>query len=1160
MNTEEIDKWCDLFEAQLQGNRELTVDQFLEEQGLSRDRSLVAELQRLVSDYSQTDMIGAGAIARVGSSIGPYKLLQQIGEGGMGVVFVAQQNLPVRRRVALKVIKPGMDTREVILRFEAERQALAMMEHEYIAKILDGGATEDGRPYFVMELVRGLPITQFCDDNKFTLRQRLELFVFVCQAVQHAHQRGIIHRDLKPANVLVRYRDGQPVPKVIDFGVAKAIGQQLTDKTLFTEFGRVVGTLQYMSPEQAASCQLDVDTRSDIYSLGAMLYELLTGTTPIERQRLREEGWEGVLRLIRDADPPKPSTRVHESGGTISTISERRQIDPRTLVSSVKGDLDWIVMKAIEKDRSRRYESANELARDIQRHINHDAVEARPPTWTYKASRFARRHRISLCIATGFVVVLVAVASAVTWIERNRQVMAEAKRMVNGLITASEADVLSAAKELQSYLPWARHDLESLVAGNPTTQHERKQQLHARLALVPGDSIHVAPLLESLLTATPKYVGVIRDALHTKSELIVSKLWKEFHSLDSTALPDRRFRAGMALALYDPPVTRSRPIRHAAWHPDDFQFLAEHLLTENPRDQPDWLAYLRPVGGQCIRHWERRFGQETGKETQLIGAANALAEFVKGDQGHVVELLARANPDQYKILYPLIESEISSQARNRLAKIVAEQPAGDCGWAPRVALGRRRAGAAITLLRLGALDRALSVFDFADDPESMTQFLHGCRGRGVPLAEVLELMRATSVQPYGKPPYGLSPRLSKHELTTGRGAGARRVFFARYALLLTLGDYPLRTIAESERQPLVDQIADWYRNDPSSAIHGAAGWVLRQWGQEETVRKVDSTPVDYSPDREWFTLAIRIVPGRPESRVDQGREKIAEMHETTFYFTFIVFPQGDYVIGTPRDDPDRMGIEVQHTVTFARPFAILDREVTFAEWLAFRPEDSRIMNGIPGYTAVPTDAAFGPSWYDAVDFCRWLGTQARLPEDDQAYPDVASLGEQEYPRETNPKANWAPRNWPVYLDRHGFRLPTEAEWESACRAGMRTSYCQGSDVNLLGNYAWFLDNSGKRVHPPKTRRPGLQGLFDMHGNLFEWCHDWKGPYDSGKAADPMGPAEGSIRVARSSSWFDAAAVCRSSMRSSGDPAGNDNRGGFRLALTLSSKANQRDAR
>jgi serine/threonine protein kinase/tetratricopeptide (TPR) repeat protein len=395
------------------------------------DSLLLADAQ--AGDFLRQNVLapnGSPASEQPGDIIGRYKLLQQIGEGGFGVVFMAEQQEPVRRLVALKIIKAGMDTREVIARFEAERQALALMDHPNIAKVLDAGTTESGRPYFVMDLVKGVPITEFCERHRLPIKARLRLFMQVCAGVQHAHQKGVIHRDLKPNNVLVVHEPGQPgVPKVIDFGIAKAIGQRLTDKTLFTRFEQLLGTLAYMSPEQAEWSGVDVDTRSDLYSLGVLLYELLTGTTPLEKETLARAALDEVRRMIREVEPPKPSTRLtalmsadtgrrlpHRSSPHAPRRRRSDEADTRILDGSaslrrrlqqVRGDLDWIVMKALEKDRSRRYETVNGLARDLERHLNGEPVVARPPSKAYRAGKFIRKHRVAVTAVGGVALALV---------------------------------------------------------------------------------------------------------------------------------------------------------------------------------------------------------------------------------------------------------------------------------------------------------------------------------------------------------------------------------------------------------------------------------------------------------------------------------------------------------------------------------------------------------------------------------------------------------------------------------------------------------------------------------------------------------------------------------------------------------------------------------
>jgi serine/threonine protein kinase/tetratricopeptide (TPR) repeat protein len=449
------------------------------QQACGDDTELMARVEALLRVHDQTHgflespteelsaALSAPAGPSAGATIGRYRLLRKLGEGGMGTVFQAEQTHPVHRQVALKIIKPGLDSRQVIARFEAERQALALMDHPNIAKVLDVGtvgeasaerqaAPEDAvsgpppfavRPYFVMELVTGVPLTQYCDEQRVTLQERLQLFVPVCRAVQHAHQKGIIHRDLKPSNVLVGLYDDKPVPKIIDFGVAKAIGTKLTERTLSTEFGLVIGTLEYMSPEQAQPGQLDIDTRSDIYSLGVLLYELLTGTTPLRAQRLEEAALLELLRVVREEDPPRPSTRLSTTEH-LPSVAANRGLEPKKLTSVVRGDLDWIVMKCLDKDRARRYDTAAGLARDIERYLQDEPVEARPPSAVYRLRKFARKNRRLLVTSVAFVLLLVLGAVASVW----------------QAIRATAAQHLAQANEQQAVAEKGRADEEAAIA------------------------------------------------------------------------------------------------------------------------------------------------------------------------------------------------------------------------------------------------------------------------------------------------------------------------------------------------------------------------------------------------------------------------------------------------------------------------------------------------------------------------------------------------------------------------------------------------------------------------------------------------------------------------------------------------------------------------
>lgn len=443
----------------------------------------------------------------VGSVVGRYKLLEEIAEGGMGIVYMAEQEEPIRRRVALKIIKLGLDTRSVVARFEAERQALALMDHPNIARVFDGGSTERGRPYFVMELVQGVPITEFCDRNHLAADERLNLFLPVCQAIQHAHQKGIIHRDIKPTNVLVTVHDGVPVPKVIDFGVAKATNQKLTEKTLFTNFGTMIGTPAYMSPEQAEISELDIDTRTDIYALGVLLYQLLTGTTPFPEQRLRALGYGGIQRVILSEDPERPSTRLSTMGDEQRTVLARNcGGETASLNKLLSGDLDWIVMKCLEKDRNRRYETANGLAADIQAHLNNEPVLARPPSTGYRLQKIIRRNKLPVAAAAAVAIALLAGIAATSWQavrarhaeeeQRRERVRAEARlkatigffREAFSSVSPALADIVGAARPRELLANAAASALKELRQGEELHAADRfvLGQLHLQLALAQG--------------------------------------------------------------------------------------------------------------------------------------------------------------------------------------------------------------------------------------------------------------------------------------------------------------------------------------------------------------------------------------------------------------------------------------------------------------------------------------------------------------------------------------------------------------------------------------------------------------------------------------------------------------------------------------------------
>jgi eukaryotic-like serine/threonine-protein kinase len=443
--------------------------------------------------------------------IGPYRMLQLLGEGGMGEVWLAEQKTPIHRTVALKLIKAGMDTKTVIARFESERQALALMDHPGIARVFDAGSTPEGRPYFVMEYVPGLPITEYCDKHRLTVNERLELFMQVCDGVQHAHQKAIIHRDLKPSNVLVVEQGGKAVPKIIDFGLAKATAQRLTDKTMFTELGVMMGTPEYMSPEQADQREQNIDTRTDVYSLGVILYQLLVGVLPFEPKALRVAGLEAILRVIREEDPAKPSIRIRSMGPASSLSAENRREDPRKFARRIQGELDWITMKALEKDRTRRYGSAAELSADINRHLGNEPVAAHPPSAGYRAGKFIRRHQLAVGFVASVAVLLVAFAAMMAVqairVSRERDRANRITDFMEGMFKVSDpSEARGNSITAREILDKASKEIDTGLANDPETQ---AQLMHVMGGVYQSLGLYsrAQPLLERAVDIDRRVLG-----------------------------------------------------------------------------------------------------------------------------------------------------------------------------------------------------------------------------------------------------------------------------------------------------------------------------------------------------------------------------------------------------------------------------------------------------------------------------------------------------------------------------------------------------------------------------------------------------------------------------------------------------------------------------
>ncbi|MFO0901671.1 MAG: protein kinase [Pirellulales bacterium] len=730
-------------------------------------------------------------------------------------------------------------------------------------------------------------------------------------------------------------------------------------------------------------------------------------------------------------------------------------------------------------------------------------------------ARATRVHCTAALLGAVAVIALVAIGVSANAHSARQREATRVEGLVGRLISAEPNRLTEIVTELDASPELATKYLTPLLTAKASTADQLRIQLHARLASVGRDPSLVEPLVEELLTGKAAYVAPIRELLHPSAAKLIEPLRRTLH--DEQADAQRRFRAALALAMY------VQATDSTSWSDQDIHFVAKLLVTSNPESQPAFREALRPLQERLLPDLERIFVDATASDAQRLGAANAVADYAAGDIGKLSTLLTVATPEQFAVIYPLTAANRSPAVIEELGKTAAALPADDLNSVARVPFGRRRANAATVLLRLGELQNAVRVFEGTDDLEALTQFPFRCRPRGVTADSLLDCLQLVS-----RPP--------KEEYSAN----------ARYALLLALGEFTLQEIPVDRRDALIRQVTDWHRNDPSSGIHGATGWLLRQWGQTAATTEVDQTPIPYSPDREWFTLAIEVAP-QSESLVDAV---LGGPKKKVFYYTFIVFPAGEYEIGSFDDEPERSvqeGREVRHRVTLTRPFAILDREVAMAELIAFDPIFSGFLHH---FKAQPTTAGFGANWYDAVRFCRWLTQQSGRPESDQPYPAPESVDAAKYPRETSPLANWAPQDWPIDLSKRGFRLPTDAEWEIAARAGTRTAYGFGSDASLTPQFAWYIVNSGKRVHPPKGLRPSRRGLFDMHGNLFEWVHDCYGEFPATPVTDPVGPAGGSIRTFRAGGWDGDTANCRSASRDASDPTRRGSGNGFRLTLSL----------
>ncbi|HUY90123.1 MAG TPA: serine/threonine-protein kinase [Pirellulales bacterium] len=658
--------------------------------GAAVDRTLDLDRGRLAAPA-----VSAPPADRSGEWIGRYRLMELIGEGGFGLVYVAQQQQPVRRRVALKLLKPEMASREVIARFEAERQALAMMDHPNIARVFDAGATAAGQPYFVMELVHGAPVTEFCERQRLSTGQRLELFFDVCQAVQHAHHKGVIHRDLKPSNVMVTLHDATPVVKVIDFGVAKAVGDPLTDKTVYTRFAQMIGTPMYMSPEQAEMSGLDVDTRSDIYSLGVLLYELLTGTTPFDERRLRTASFDELRRIIREEEPPRPSDRLSTLSPKVTTPAAGRQLGPRWSATALRGELDWIVMKALEKDRRRRYETAADLARDVRRYLEQQPVIARPPSAWYRIQKFAQRNRVTFVAAALVLLALVTGTSVSVWqAVRATRAYAEAESLRQDAVAFAsrlkEANVLldsarANANEQRWTLAWSQYTKATQLQPDHYLTWAGRGSLYVRLGAWRAAAADYAKALELDAPANnPGWWGVPQLCAYAGEEnayrLACATLREQLDQSEDPAFVSLVIRS---LAVRPLPRDEARTLAERVEQLLERRQPGEKNQAPSPGPPPafSFASHDRPPPGGPPEGG-RDFGPPGRFPPELLWYAAGLAHYRAGEIERALERLKQVVESEFRFPPTRIVLPVLAMARHASGQMAeAERTLAEAGQA-----------------------------------------------------------------------------------------------------------------------------------------------------------------------------------------------------------------------------------------------------------------------------------------------------------------------------------------------------------------------------------------------------------------------------------------------------------------------------------------------
>ena len=1012
-----------------------------------------------------------------GVLMGDYLVGRPIGSGAFGTVHVGRA-FSTGRQVALKLLHDGMP-KEMKQRFKNEAAYQSRFSNRNIAAVYGYGEEAWSAPrsfsldepwyrehfsksarvksYIAMEWVKGRTLEEvYHSQDRIEVRTLVDWFAQAAQSLSLVHSNGLIHRDVKPSNLMVT-DDG--TIKLMDFGIART---QADDRTLLTSLGTAVGTPAYMSPEQilAADPEETVGPASDIYSLCATFYELFV------RVRLYHHN-EVAAKTVETAK-----------------LQGQKPEPPRVIVKSLPWEIEAILLGGLETEPSDRYRSAEALEQDLRHFLADEPIEYRRPTLLRRMQLSYRRNRAVMNLVASFIV-LAALGAGLYGIRMRQQ---EAQALVRAVEKADIEQVPAIVGDLTSYRRWANPLLYQRLA---EARADSKQELQLSLALVPIDADRVTYLCRRLLTAQPNELHVIRDALNSHGLELAPRLWRV--ALDRRADVGQRFRAACGLAAYSKPHD---PRWAKASHD-----VVETLVKESPLFLGKWTEALRPIRSVLVQPLIDAFRDVKHSESERSVAAGLLAALAADRPKTLAALAADADAGQFQVLFPVLEAH-RNDAIDTLTTLVQQKTGRTEDEKARVNFGRRRAKAALALVRLGARKQALSVFLADQDPEATSQFVVRAREFGLTPEDLWECF----VQPQ-----------AANELV-------------RYGLLLSLGDFAPADVSEKLKQSLTTRCVDWYVNDPSARIHGAVEWVLGRWEiQAPSPRyKVDRVPPSFPlpQHREWFALQV-------------GND----------FLNFVVVPESTFIMGSPTTEYFQAVVEEQHKVKLNRAFAILDCEVTVGLWRQYLKDAKLDQTSWEHRDAKhskyrsPDYPVSNISWDESVEFCRWLTRKVGLPESEQCY--VKNV-------EAKPGASGHKR-WQFFPDRSGFRLPTEAEWECSCRGGTCTTYGFGSDPSLLKHFGVFVEDSNREPSPGRTKRPNLRGIFDMHGNLWEWCHDWKTKYAPdlmNAIVDPVGAELGDTRAYRGGSYDNYARHGRSACRIFDIPTYSFSFVGLRIACTL----------